>query len=63
MAANFSDRANRNARRRTAERRRLIMTNLYEIIGNLLAAFTVGLLACLAPKARAWFLANTDAAT
>ena len=39
------------------------MTNLYEIIGNLLAAFTVGLLAYLAPKARAWFLANTDAAT
>lgn len=39
------------------------MTNLYEIIGNLLAAFVVGLLAYLAPKARAWFLANTDAAT
>ena len=39
------------------------MTNLYEIIGKLLAAFVVGLLAYLAPKAKAWFLANTDAAT
>lgn len=39
------------------------MTNLYEITGNLLAAFVVGLLAYLAPKAKAWFLANTDAAT
>lgn len=38
------------------------MTNLYEIMGNLLAAFAVGLLAYLAPKAKAWFLANTDAA-
>ena len=39
------------------------MNNLYEIIGNLLAAFAVGLLAYLAPKARAWFEANTNAAT
>lgn len=39
------------------------MNNLYEIIGNLLAAFVVGLLAYLAPKARAWLLVNTDAAT
>ena len=39
------------------------MTNLYEIIGNLLAAFSVALLAYLAPKAKAWFLANTDAVT
>lgn len=31
------------------------MENIYEIIGNLLAAFVVGLLACLVPKARAWF--------
>ena len=31
------------------------MGNIYEIIGNLLAAFVVGLLACLVPKARAWF--------
>ena len=31
------------------------MGNIYEIIGNLLAAFLVGLLACLVPKARAWF--------
>lgn len=37
------------------------MNDLYEIIGNLLAAFTVGLLAYLAPKAKAWLLANTDA--
>ncbi len=39
------------------------MTNLYEIIGNLLAAFAVGLLAYLVPKAKAWLQANTDAAT
>ena len=39
------------------------MTNLYEITGNLLAAFVVGLLAYLAPWVKAWFLANTDAAT
>ncbi len=38
------------------------MTNLYEIIGSLLAAFVVGLLAYLAPKAKAWLLANRDAA-
>lgn len=38
------------------------MENLYEIIGNLLAAFVVGLLAYLAPMAKAWLLANTDAA-
>lgn len=38
------------------------MMNLYEITGNLLAAFVVGLLAALVPKARAWFQANTDAA-
>lgn len=31
------------------------MGNIYEIIGNLLAAFVVGLLACLVPKARVWF--------
>ena len=31
------------------------MENIYEIIGNLLAAFVVGLVACLVPKARAWF--------
>ena len=35
------------------------MNNLYEIIGNLLAAFVVGLLAALVPKAKAWFEANT----
>ncbi len=39
------------------------MENLYEIIGNLLAAFVVGLLAYLVPKVKAWLLANTDAAT
>lgn len=39
------------------------MNNLYEIIGNLLAAFVVGLLAYLAPKAKSWLRANTDAAT
>ena len=38
------------------------MENLYEIIGNLLAAFAVALLAYLTPKAKAWFLTNTDAA-
>ena len=31
------------------------MGNIYEIIGNLLAVFVVGLLACLVPKARVWF--------
>ena len=39
------------------------MNDLYEIIGRLLAAFVVGLLAYMAPKAKAWFEANTDAAT
>lgn len=39
------------------------MNNLYEIIGSLLAGFAVALLAYLAPKAKAWFLANTDAST
>ena len=38
------------------------MNNLYEIIGNLLAALVVGLLAALVPKARAWFEANADKA-
>ena len=33
---------------------------IYEIIGKLLAAFVVGLVAYLVPKARAWFVANTD---
>ena len=36
--------------------------NLYEIMGNLLAAALVALLAWLTPKAEAWFAANTDAA-
>ena len=39
------------------------MENIYEIIGKLLAAFVVGLIAYLAPKARAWFVANTDKTT
>ena len=39
------------------------MTNLYEIIGRLLAAVLVGLLAYLTPKAKAWFTANADATT
>ena len=39
------------------------MTDLYEIIGNLLAAFVVGLLAYLTPKVKAWMQAHTDAAT
>lgn len=39
------------------------MNSIYEIIGNLLAAFVVGLLAWLTPKARAWFEANTSKAT
>ena len=41
----------------------MIMENLYEIIGNLLAAFVVGLLASLVPKARAWLEARTGKAT
>ena len=36
---------------------------VYEIIGKLLAAFVVGLVAYLVPKARAWFVANTDKTT
>ncbi len=39
-----------------------VMENLYEIIGKLLAAFVVGLLAYLTPKAKAWLEAHTDAA-
>ena len=39
------------------------MENLYEITGNLLAAFVVGLLAYLTPKVNAWMQAHTDAAT
>ena len=39
------------------------MENMYEIIGNLLAAFAVALLAYLTPKAKAWFIAHTNAAT
>lgn len=34
------------------------MTNLYEIIGKLLAAFAVGLLAYLTPKLKAWLVAQ-----
>lgn len=39
------------------------MNDLYEIIGNLLAAFVVGLLAYLTPKIKAWLDAHTDATT
>lgn len=39
------------------------MNNLYEIIGKLLAAFVVGLLAYLTPKVKAWLEANADAST
>lgn len=39
------------------------MSNIYEIIGNLLAAFVVGLLAYLAPKAKAWLEARIDKTT
>ena len=39
------------------------MSNIYEIIGNLLAAFVVGLLAYLAPKAMAWLEARIDKTT
>ncbi len=35
------------------------MNNLYEIIGNLLAAFAVGLLAYLTPKVKEWLNAKT----
>lgn len=38
------------------------MESIYEITDRLLAAFVVGLLAYLAPKARAWLTANADAA-
>lgn len=38
------------------------MTNLYEIIGNLLAAFAVGLLAYLTPKLKAWLVAQKGTA-
>lgn len=38
------------------------MNNLYEIIGNLLAAFAVGLLAYLTPKLKAWLIAQKGAA-
>ncbi len=34
----------------------------YEIIGKLLAALAVGLIAYLTPKAKAWLEANTNAA-
>lgn len=37
--------------------------NIYEIVGILLAATFVVLLAYLTPKAKAWFEANADAAT
>lgn len=36
------------------------MSEIYDIIGKLLAAVLVGLLAWLTPRARAWFAANTD---
>lgn len=36
---------------------------IYEIIGKLLAAFVVGFVAYLAPKARAWFVASADKET
>ena len=36
------------------------MNDIYEIIGKLLAAVLVGLLAYLTPKAKAWFEANTS---
>jgi len=39
------------------------MENIYEIIGKLLAAALVALLAYLTPKAKVWFEANADAAT
>ena len=39
------------------------MNNIYEIIGNLLAALVVGLLAYLAPRAKAWFESNASKAT
>lgn len=39
------------------------MMDLYDIIGKLLAALAVALLAYLTPKAKVWLAANTDAAT
>lgn len=39
------------------------MSNIYEIIGKLLAAFLVGLLAYLTPRAKAWFEANASKST
>ena len=39
------------------------MNNIYEIIGNLLAAIVVGLLAYVAPKAKAWFEVNASQTT
>ncbi len=42
---------------------RKMSMEVYEIIGKLLAAFVVGLVAYLVPKARAWFVANTDKTT
>ena len=36
------------------------MEHIYEIIGKLLAAVLVGLLAYLTPKAKAWFEANSS---
>ena len=37
--------------------------NLYEIVGNLLAAFVVGLLAYLTPKVKEWLEARTGKTT
>lgn len=39
------------------------MDNLYEIIGSILAAVLVGLVAYLVPMAREWFAANTNDTT
>ncbi len=39
------------------------MDNIYSIIGNLLAALAVALLASLVPKAREWLTANLDSTT
>lgn len=39
------------------------MENIYEIIGKLLAAFVVALLAYLAPKAKTWIMANISKTT
>ena len=40
-----------------------MMDSIYEIIGKLLGAFAVALLAYLAPRARAWFEANASKST